>query len=67
MFWVIKGVKGGEKGVIYLKTINKSLDQGMFAEEWKVLPEKRRNTSKADEYCPISTLPCHGKLLELVL
>ena len=58
-------------GNILLRIINKSLETGIFPEDWKesmVIPvEKIRNTIKCEEYRPINILRTCEKIIEKIV
>lgn len=55
----------------YLEVVNNSLNWGTVPEKWKgsvVVPiEKKKNTHTAEEFRPITILPCYEKMLELIV
>ena len=58
-------------GNILLEIINKSLETGIFPDNWKesmVTPiENVKNTNKCEEYRPINSLKTFEKVLEIVV
>ena len=54
---------------ILLKIINRSLETGIFPENWKesIVVEKIRNTIKCEEYCLINTLRTCEKIIEKIV
>ena len=54
-----------------LEIINKSLETGIFPDNWReslVTPiEKIRNSNKCDEFCPINSLKTFEKVSETVV
>lgn len=56
---------------LVITLINKSLEEGIFPENWKtttIVPiQKVKGSTKAEEYRPINILPVYEKVLELVV